>query len=130
MRLMFEALDSITETNQNIDMSRIYLLGFSMGGWGVWDAISRRPNYFAAAAPICGGGDPKQALNLKNVNIWAWHGKNDHVIDVKKSQNMVKALENNKGKITYTEIEGRGHDSWLDVWNSAQLWNWLYSQRK
>ena len=101
-----------------------------MGGWGVWDAISRRPNYFAAAAPICGGGDPKQALNLKNVNIWAWHGKDDNVIDVKKSQNMVKALENNKGKITYTEIEGRGHDSWLDVWNSAQLWNWLYAQRK
>ena len=43
---------------------------------------------------------------------------------------MVKALENNKGKIAYTEIEGREHDSWLDVWNSAQLWNWLYSQRK
>ena len=101
-----------------------------MGGWGVWDAISRRPNYFAAAVPICGGGDPNQVLNLKNVNIWAWHGKNDNVIDVKKSQNMVKALENNKGKITYTEIEGRGHDSWLDVWNSAQLWNWLYAQRK
>ena len=130
MRLMFEALDSITETNQNIDTSRIYLLGFSMGGWGVWDAISRRPNYFAAAVPICGGGDPNQALNLKNVNIWAWHGKDDNVIDVKKSQNMVKALENNKGKIAYTEIEGREHDSWLDVWNSAQLWNWLYSQRK
>ena len=48
-----------------------------MGGWGAWDAISRRADYFAAAVPICGGGDPTQANKLTNIPIWAWHGDQD-----------------------------------------------------
>ena len=130
MRLTFEALDSFIDNNKNIDENRIYVLGLSMGGWGAWDAISRRPNFFAAAVPICGGGDPEQAIYFKDVNIWAWHGEQDNVIDVKKSQDMVQALVKAKGNIKYSEIKVRGHDSWLDVWNSNDLWNWLYNQRK
>tara|TARA_B100001996_G_scaffold42221_1_gene30607 strand:- start:4978 stop:6390 length:1413 start_codon:yes stop_codon:yes gene_type:complete len=130
MKQTFEALDSFIVKNKNIDTNRIYIMGLSMGGWGVWDAISRRPNYFAAAVPICGGGDPDQAVNLKNVNIWAWHGEDDSVIDVTKSQQMVNAIKNQKGDIKYTEIKKRGHDSWLDVWNHKELWEWLYNQRK
>ena len=130
MRLTFEALDSFIDNNKNIDENRIYVLGLSMGGWGAWDAISRRPNFFAAAVPICGGGDPEQAIYFKDVNIWAWHGEQDNVIDVKKSQDMVQALVKVKGNIKYSEIKVRGHDSWLDVWNSSDLWNWLYNQRK
>ena len=130
MRLTFEALDSFIDNNKNIDENRIYVLGLSMGGWGAWDAISRRPNFFAAAVPICGGGDPEQAIYFKDVNIWAWHGEEDSVIDVKKSQDMVQALVKVKGNIKYSEIKVRGHDSWLDVWNSNDLWNWLYNQRK
>ena len=130
MKLTFEALDSFIKKNKNVDTNRIYVLGLSMGGWGSWDAISRRPDYFAAAVPICGGGDPSQAVNLKNVNIWAWHGQNDTTIDAYKSQQMVKAIKNEKGNIKYTEIKGRGHDSWLDAWNHDELWKWLYSQRK
>ena len=130
MRLTFEALDSFIDNNKNIDENRIYVLGLSMGGWGAWDAISRRPNFFAAAVPICGGGDPEQAIYFKDVNIWAWHGEQDNVIDVKKSQDMVQALVKVKGNIKYSEIKVRGHDSWLDVWNSNDLWNWLYNQRK
>ena len=130
MKYTFEALDSYIDKNQNVDKNRIYVLGMSMGGWGAWDAISRRPNYFAAAVPICGGGDPDQAVNLKNVNIWAWHGKEDTVIDISKSQLMVSAVKKQKGDIRFTELKTRGHDSWLDVWNSKELWKWLYNQRK
>ena len=130
MKLTFDALDAFIDKNKNVDTNRIYVLGLSMGGWGTWDAISRRPNYFAAAVPICGGGDKVQAANLNKVNIWAWHGKDDTVIDVTKSQQMVKAIEAQKGNIKYTEIKGRGHDSWLDVWNHKELWEWLYNQRK
>ena len=130
MKLTFDALDAFIDKNKNVDTNRIYVLGLSMGGWGTWDAISRRPNYFAAAVPICGGGDKVHAANLNKVNIWAWHGKDDTVIDVTKSQQMVKAIQAQKGNIKYTEIKGRGHDSWLDVWNHKELWEWLYNQRK
>ena len=101
-----------------------------MGGWGTWDAISRRPEFFAAAVPICGSGDPVQASKLTNLPIWAWHGERDEVISVTGSQKMVRAIDDAGGKIRYTEIKGRGHDSWLDVWNSQELWKWLYEQRR
>ena len=130
MEQTFEALDSFIDKNKNIDINRIYVLGLSMGGWGTWDAISRRPNFFAAAIPICGGGDPAQAKNIKKVKIWALHGENDPIIDVHKSQQMVAAINNQKGNIRYSEIKGRGHDSWLDVWNHEELWRWLFSQKR
>ncbi|MEC9006727.1 MAG: phospholipase, partial [Candidatus Neomarinimicrobiota bacterium] len=78
----------------------------------------------------CGGGDPTQANKLINIPIWAWHGDSDRVISVSRTQEMVQAIDSAGGKIKYTEIKNRGHDSWLDVWNSQDLWKWLYKQRK
>ena len=130
MRKTLDALDSFIDNNKHVDIERVYILGLSMGGWGTWDAITRRPNFFAAAVPICGGGDPSQVKNLEKVNIWAWHGENDSVIDVYKSQQMVGAINSRNGNVRYTEIKGRGHDSWLDVWNNKELWEWLFSQRR
>jgi len=43
---------------------------------------------------------------------------------------MFGAIDDAGGKIRYTEIKGRRHDSWLDVWNSQELWKWLYEQRR
>lgn len=42
-----------------IDATRLYITGLSMGGFGTWDLIGQHPDMFAAAAPICGGGDPQ-----------------------------------------------------------------------
>ena len=39
-----------------VDRSRIYLTGLSMGGFGTWELLSRHADWFAAAVPICGGG--------------------------------------------------------------------------
>ena len=130
MRKTLAALDSFIDNNKHVDTDRVYVLGLSMGGWGTWDAITRRPNFFAAAVPICGGGDPIQVKNLAKVNVWAWHGENDSVIDVNKSRKMVGAINSRNGNVRYTEIKGRGHDSWLDVWNNKELWEWLFSQRR
>ena len=46
----------ITETliNENIDRDRIYVMGFSMGGATTSNAISKRPDLFAAAINISG----------------------------------------------------------------------------
>lgn len=39
-----------------VDRDRLYVTGLSMGGFGTWDLITRYPERFAAAVPICGGG--------------------------------------------------------------------------
>ncbi|NQV23599.1 MAG: prolyl oligopeptidase family serine peptidase, partial [Rhodopirellula sp.] len=49
-----------------IDKSRVYLTGLSMGGYGSWELAMRRPELFAAVAPVCGGGDESQASRLKD----------------------------------------------------------------
>ena len=62
MAMTFEVLDNILkDSNYQIDINRIYIMGISMGGYGVWDAIQRKPNLFAAGVPICGGGNVKTA---------------------------------------------------------------------
>ena len=63
MGLALELLDTFLE-DPAVDTNRVYATGLSMGGYGTWDAISRRPDVFAAAIPICGGADVAQAPNL------------------------------------------------------------------
>src|SRR5439155_9287145 len=47
-----------------IDPLRLYVAGQSMGGFGTWSAISGHPEMFAAAIPLCGGGDETQDENM------------------------------------------------------------------
>ena len=131
MQKTLEALDAfVMDSNNQVDVNRIYIMGLSMGGYGTWDAVQRRPNFFAAAVPICGGGDTSMAKSLINVPIWSWHGNKDQVINVLRSREMNSEIKRSGGSPKYTEVKGRGHDVWLDVWSSDDLWEWLYSQSK
>jgi len=131
MEMALDALDTyIADKKNQVDPNRIYVMGLSMGGYGTWDAIQRRPNFFAAAVPICGGGDTKFAKKISHLPIWAWHGDKDTVIKPSRSRDMIDAIKKAGGSPKYNEIKGRGHNSWIDVWSSTELWNWLYLQKK
>lgn len=131
MKMAFDALDAfIAEDKNQVDSKRIYVMGLSMGGYGTWDAIQRRPGFFAAAVPICGGGDKSLAKNLIQLPIWAWHGDKDSVIKPVRSREMIEAITKAGGSPKYSEIKGRGHNSWVDCWNSQEMWDWLYSQTR
>jgi predicted peptidase len=69
-------LDEV-ESSYRVDPDRIYLTGISMGGFGTWRLAAAQPHRFAAIAPICGGGDPTDACNLKDLPVWAFHGARD-----------------------------------------------------
>ncbi|MEI6899558.1 MAG: dienelactone hydrolase family protein, partial [Bacteroidota bacterium] len=79
MNLVISLLDTLTKYLP-IDTARIYVMGLSMGGFGTWDIISRFPGKFAAAVPICGGGDENQADRLIKTPIWAFHGSLDPLV--------------------------------------------------
>ncbi len=131
MALALQALELFIKDKKNqVDPNRVYVMGLSMGGYGTWDAIQRRPDLFAAAVPICGGGDKSLGKKIAKLPIWAWHGDKDRVIKVSRSRDMIKAIKAAGGSPKYSEIKGRGHNSWVDVWNSDELWNWLYSQKR
>jgi predicted peptidase len=129
MQLVFDAVDALVK-EFSIDEKRIYGVGLSMGGYGVWDILQRRPKFLAAAIPICAGGDPAYAPGFKHAPVWAFHGDKDGVVGVHRSREMVAALRAAGGNPLYTEYEGVEHDSWTMTFDNRLLWDWLFAQRR
>ena len=125
-------LDLIDKTCKElpIDTKRIYLTGLSMGGYGTWTLLARKPDLFAAGIPICGGGDPKDGAKLAKIPIWVFHGDKDAAVKVERSRDMVAAIEKAGGKPKYTEYAGVGHDSWSRTYSDAKVLDWLFEQKK
>ncbi len=125
----FETAVADTEKEYNIDPSREYLTGLSMGGYGTWMYGAKNPGRFAALAPICGGGKPDDAPVLAKTPIWAFHGADDKTVPPEKSREMVEAVKKAKGNIKYTEIPTTGHNSWDAAYDDPDTMKWLLKQR-
>lgn len=112
-----------------IDSTRIYITGLSMGGYGTWYLLTKYPDKFAAAIPICGGGDAQQVEKFKHVPIWNFHGAKDDAVPVDGSRSMIQALKNVGAKPKYTEYKKVGHDSWVKAYAEPDLLPWLFGQK-
>ncbi len=137
LALTKDLLDKLQSVSTEIDASRLYVTGLSNGGLGTWDMIERWPDYFAAAAPIAGAGDPSKAAVLKNLAIWAFHGSIDPTIPVSGSRSMIAAIKAAGGHPLYTEFSGQGHGIWPYVYSLGQnalnvsgFYQWLFAQRR
>ncbi|MEO0529355.1 MAG: prolyl oligopeptidase family serine peptidase [Planctomycetota bacterium] len=113
-----------------IDPDRVYVSGLSMGGYGTWELAARHPDFFAAAAPICGGGNPAWGERLTGMPLWAFHGDADTAVPVERSREMIAAIQAAGGTPVYTEYPGEGHGSWNPTFASQQVWDWLFAQRR
>ena len=130
---MLQAVESLILKiikNYRIDKTRVYVTGLSMGGYGTWALAARRPDLFAAAVPICGGGDPATVNVLKNLPIWVFHGGLDKVVLPEESEKMVRALEKAGGKVHYTLYPEAYHDSWTETYDNPALYDWMLKNRK
>lgn len=114
-----------------IDRERIYVTGQSMGGYGTWRIITRAPEKFAAAIPICGGGNSGEAARAKAVPIWALHGSGDKVVPVQQTRVMIDALRRAGGTPIYWEYLNATHaDTAERAYCEPQLLEWLFAQRR
>jgi predicted peptidase len=113
----------------SIDAKRIYVTGLSMGGFGTWDLICRKPGLFAAAVPVCGGGDEMQAAKIAQLPIWAFHGAKDDAVKVSRTRNMIEAIKKAGGHPKYTEYPKEGHASWVPAYKDAEMMKWLFEQK-
>jgi len=129
MRQTLALLDALA-ARYPIDQERIYIMGYSMGGVGVWDAICRAPERFAAAVPFCGRADLTCAPRLTAMPIWVFHGAQDDNIEVDWSRDMVAALRAAGGQPRYTEDPGAGHDCWSQALADPALYAWLFAQSR
>lgn len=129
LTLTWELLDKLA-TELPVDRRRFYITGLSMGGFGAWDAIARRPQYFAAALAICGGGDTAQAPKLKNLPIWAFHGDHDTTVLPRRTTDMIAAIRQAGGTPKMTIYPGVAHDSWNRAYADPAVLEWLFAQKK
>jgi predicted peptidase len=117
-------------TKLPIDKGCIYVTGVCTGGVGTWTAIQRRPDFFAAAIPICGGGDPAQAEKVKDVPLWAFHGDKDNVVPVEDTKRSIAAVEKAGGKPKMTIYPEAGHNSWSATYGNPEVLDWLFQQKR
>jgi len=113
-----------------IDKNRIYITGLSMGGFGTFDALERYPNLFAAAVPVCGGGDISKAESIARIPIWVYHGAEDTAVDPLLSLDMVQALTKAGAHPGFTQYPESGHFSWLGAYSDPLMIEWLFRQHK
>ena len=130
------------------DADRVYLVGISAGGNGVWNLAYRYPERFAALVAICGwvmptaerreailpadGGPPYAGIarRIRSLPTWIWHGSADGVVPVEESRRMAHALRVGGAEVTYTELPGVGHDAWTAAFDSPELPRWLFTQNR
>ena len=127
--LVLDILDSLQQ-EFGIDSQRLYVAGQSMGGFGTWSLIAKRPNIFAAAIPLCGGGKPALAARAAKIPIWAFHGDKDDDVPVTETRNMIAAVKKAGGNPRYTEYKGMGHEIWDRAFKEPGLVDWLFAQHK
>lgn len=151
------ALDQ-TIAEFNGDPSRVYISGFSLGGYGAWNLASGYPDRFAAVFPVAGGIigerpieprdramiDPKVvelldtpdpyksvATAIGSTPVWAFHGAKDQSVPVDYTRKMVKALEEAGNKnVKYTEYPEDGHTIFAKAFAEPGFLEWLAAQHK
>jgi lysophospholipase L1-like esterase/poly(3-hydroxybutyrate) depolymerase len=129
MALALTALDGL-QKEFSIDPDRLYVGGLSMGGYGTWDLITRFPDKWAAAVPICGGGDKAVAAKAKAVPIWAFHGTEDSAVKVARTREMIEGIKAAGANPLYSEYPYVAHDSWTPAFGEPELLPWLFAQKR
>ena len=127
--LVKEMLDSYLAMPQ-VDKSRVYVMGLSMGGMATYNMTIRFPEIFAAAVPICGSVYPERLKNVKGVAFYIFHGDADEVVPVEGSREAYKALKKGGVKVNYLEFPGCNHGSWNPAFSTPGLMDWLFAQKK
>jgi len=124
-----ELLDEII-INYRVDLSRIYLTGLSMGGYGTFLMMENYSKYFAAYAPICGGGNPLEVSRYAHVPGWIFHGDQDRAVPIYRSQVMVDSLKAKGADVKFTVYKGMDHYSWIPAYSESGLFEWFLTKKK
>ena len=113
-----------------IDLERISLTGLSMGGYGTWDLAMRHPYFFASVIPICGGGDEENVARLSGLPVQVWHGEDDRVVPVIRSQKMVEEIKKLGMAVDYFELPNTKHNSWHEAYRRKEFLNLIFSAKR
>lgn len=139
------------------DAQRLYLAGFSLGGYGTWQVGAANPGKFAALVPVAGGvvgerpinphdraaiipevgtmldsPEPYQALAkaIGQTPVWVFHGTKDESVPVNFARSIVNVLKDaGNMNVRYTEYAEDGHQIFGKAISEPGFLEWLSQQR-
>jgi len=103
---------AMTQERFHIDQDRVYLVGWSMGGFGTWRVGQHWAEKFAAIAPFDGWSGTEFLDNLRNVATLVVHGNADATVPVQHDREAVKYLQELGYTVRYDELPGVNHTGW------------------
>ena len=126
--LVLKSLDSLI-IKENIDPNRIYVMGFSMGGATTSNAISKRPDLFAAAINVSGISQFDQINQLQKMPIWIVHGTLDTDNFPQSNFRFFEELKT-KGNVFLWEYKDKYHNNILSWELIEEIPKFLFKQKK
>lgn len=130
--VLYKLIQKIQKEN-NIDPSRIYLTGLSLGGWGTWKLAFTHPEMFAAVVPICGFVDlmdTDKICTIGTIPTHIFHGLLDDVVKPDYAIDAYKRLKACNGNVELTIFDDSNHDSWSRVYDNPEIYDWMLKQIK
>lgn len=122
-----ELIDELMKKLSLIDPDRVYVLGYSMGGFGAWHFLKEEPKLFAAGVPIAGGAT--DVGKLRSMPIWSFHGAKDTVVPPDSARKCAEELKRSK-VFKYTEFPEGDHGIVGEVASDPELHKWLFEQNR
>ena len=122
-------LDEVIE-KYNIDVTRVYLTGNSMGGLGTWMLANVAADRCAAIAPVCPPSTQINPENFKNLPIWCFHGAMDSVVPIGESVKMIRQLRKAGCDVKFSVYADADHDTWTPAYHDPELVKWLLSHKR
>ena len=121
------------QKNYNIDETRIYLTGLSMGGWGTLKLAMEHPEMFAAVASVCAPTDRVMMANAhqyKNLNLKIFHGGMDDVVLPENAFNFYQSVHPVNKEAELIIFPNDNHNSWDSTYSDPKLYEWMFSKKK
>ncbi|SHK32290.1 Prolyl oligopeptidase family protein [Epilithonimonas mollis] len=126
--LVLKSVDSLV-INENIDLDRIYVMGFSMGGATTSNAISKRPDLFAAAINVAGISQFDKMNQLTKLPIWIVHGSQDTDNFPQSNFKFYDEMKY-KGRVFLWEYKDKYHNNILSAELVDKIPEWLFRQNR
>ena len=128
---VLEVLEYVKK-NYNVDESRIYVCGMSLGGYGTLHFAGKYADKITAAVAICGGGNVSDGCKLATIPLWIQHGDVDYIVPMSESKKVVDAIKkcDENADVTLTIIKGGNHGNVERLFHEDAMYDWLFKQKR
>ena len=131
---MLEELIQACVVFEGVNPNKVYLMGYSAGGDGVWRLAPRLADKWAAASMMAGHPGETSQMNLMNLPYSIWMGSEDaaynrNTLAAEKAAVLDSLAEAHPGKYIHQTniLQGKGH--WMDREDAAAL-QWMAQYRR